>query len=121
MCLKAGFGQEIIQIDQFVISAQNTLRDEITHLGSPMCRIEVVPNLINEMHLNNIELIHNPIIATNKIVNQYGGTGFLPEEGFTYLGSYVLGTAVFTTVADEMKNQKQWLAAGPRRHLFFQP
>ena len=85
-----------------------------------MCGIENVPNLINEMNLPNIAIIPNPILESNKAVNRYGGTGFLPDEAFTYQGSYVLGTAVFVG-SDELRNQKQWLAAGPRKHLFFQP
>jgi 6-phosphofructokinase 1 len=85
-----------------------------------MCAIEKVPHLINELNFINIANIPNPILENNHAVNRYGGTGILSEEGFTYQGSYVLGTAVFADT-DELHKQKQWLAAGPRKHLFFQP
>lgn len=89
-------------------------------MGSPTCGIERVPHLINELRVFNIQQIPNPIHINNKVRNKYGGTGFLPNDLFTYQGSYVIGTAAFSTT-DELKQQKQWLASGPRKHLFFEP
>lgn len=89
-------------------------------MGSPMCTIEQVPHLINELELVNINLIVNPISISNTARNRYGGTGMLPDDLFTYQGSYVMGTAAFAK-ADDLKKQKNWLAAGPRKHLFFEP
>jgi 6-phosphofructokinase 1 len=77
-------------------------------------------HLINELNLINIANIPNPLLESNHVVNQYGGTGILSQEAFTYQGSYVLGKAVFADT-DELRNQNQWLAAGPRKHLYFKP
>jgi len=74
-----GYDKELIQIPSIVLNADNTLLDEVRYLSSPMCGIEQVTHLINEMNLPNIAVIPNPIIDSNKAVNRFGGTGFLPE------------------------------------------
>ena len=65
-----GYDKELIQIPAIVLNADNTLLDEVRYLGSPMCGIENVPNLINEMNLPNIAIIPNPILDSNRAVNR---------------------------------------------------
>lgn len=48
------------------------------------------------------------------------GTGFLPAKCYVYQGFYVLNSSTYQG-GEALENSKSWLAAGPRKHIFFNP
>lgn len=101
------------------MDSANTLLDEIKFLNSPTCDILKVDHLslqLNEPFPN----IVSPMLGKTNFRSVFGGEGFLPNEAFVYVGSYVISNAVFGP-NHKIDQTKKFLSAGPRKHLFFDP
>ena len=108
-----------VKLSNDVVEAENTLLDEIKFLNSPTCDILKVEHL----SLSIVDIfpeILSPMLGKSNYRSFFGGEGFLPNEAFTYVGSYVISNAVFGPYK-RIDQTKKFLSAGPRKHLFFNP
>ena len=102
-----------------MIQSENPLLDEVRFLYSPTCDIEKVNHLSIGLD-EEFPFIKSPLLGDSKLRSVHGGEGFLPDEAFTYCGSYIISNAVFGP-GRRIENTKKWLRAGPRKYLFFEP
>lgn len=100
------------------MNSKNCLLDEIIYLSSPICKIAKVPHLVSDLDLRNIPTIISPFIKKDQFSPE--GTGFLPSQCYVYQGACVLNSSIYQ--GDEStEDTKSWLAAGPRKHIYWNP
>ncbi|EGR34828.1 hypothetical protein IMG5_000550 [Ichthyophthirius multifiliis] len=108
-------------IPKEIMNSSNTLMDELKFLQSRTCNILKVHNLIMDVaQEDSIPCYQSPLFGKNNYREFFGGGGFLPENAFTYSGSYVLSEAVINNT-NTIENSKRYLRAGPRKHNYFDP
>ena len=84
--------------------------------------------------------IISPMLGDSKYRSVFGGEGFLPDDSFIYLNSYILckilyylnNITIFMSLFNayiananfgphrSISQAEKWLRAGPRKHLFFE-
>lgn len=96
----------------------NTLIEELRFLDGPTCFIEQVPNLILDLEIRDLPSIMSPLLGDSKYRSVYGGEGFLPEDSFIFLNSFILSQGSFNPGQSTL-SVKRWLRAGPRKNNFF--
>ena len=83
-----------VKLSNDILEAANTLLDEIRFLNSPTCDILKVEHLSLSTHEAFPEIL-SPMLGKSNYRSCFGGEGFLPNEAFTYVGSFVISNAVF--------------------------
>lgn len=98
--------------------SKNCLLEELIALETSISKIYKVPNIISDYGLREIDTIVSPFLKKDEFSPE--GDGFLPANCYVYQGFYVLNSSTYQG-SESVENSKSWLAAGPRKHIFFNP
>lgn len=98
---------------------ENTLLQELKFLDSPASEITAIPHLAWDTETNEFPNIVTNLLGNGRFRSVYGGEGFLPEESFIFLNSFVLSSSSYGPHRN-IDRARRWLKAGPRKHLYFQ-